>query len=98
MTQSGPIVSTTAPFEATGKREIKECASDIAPEDQMAEFVFRIIGAAIEAAIDALIASTGKKVLSLCGVKSNLFVEVLIGLIFGRLSVSCWRCLSPYSL
>jgi hypothetical protein len=48
----------------------------------MAEFVFRIIGAAIEAAIDALIASTGKKVLSLCGVKSNLFVEVLIGLIF----------------
>ena len=48
----------------------------------MAEFVFRMIGAAIEAAIDALIASTGKKVLSLCGVKSNLFVEVLIGLIF----------------
>jgi hypothetical protein len=48
----------------------------------MAEFIFRIVGAAIEAAIDALIASTGKRVLSLWGVKSNPFVQVLIGLIF----------------
>jgi hypothetical protein len=48
----------------------------------MAEFIFRVVGAAIEAAIDALIAYTGKRVLSLWGVKSNPFVQVLIGLIF----------------
>jgi hypothetical protein len=47
----------------------------------MAEFVFRVIGAVIEALLDALIARTGKSVLSSWGLKSNLFVEVLIGLV-----------------
>jgi hypothetical protein len=47
----------------------------------MAEFVFRAIGAALEALLDALIAHTGKRVLSFWRLKSNLFVEVLIGLV-----------------
>jgi hypothetical protein len=47
----------------------------------MAEFIFRAIGAALEALLDALIAHTGKRVLSFWRLKSNLFVEVLIGLV-----------------
>jgi len=45
----------------------------------MAEFVFRAIGAVIEAVLDALVAHTGKRVLALCGFQSNLFVEFLVG-------------------
>jgi hypothetical protein len=47
----------------------------------MTEFVFRAIGAVLEALLDVLIAHTGKRVLSLWGLKSSLFVEVLIGLV-----------------
>jgi uncharacterized protein (DUF3084 family) len=47
----------------------------------MAEFIFRVIGGVIEAVLDALVAHTGKRVLSLCGLRSNLFVEFLIGFV-----------------
>jgi hypothetical protein len=47
----------------------------------MAEFVFRAIGAVIEALLDALIARTGKRVLSFWRLKSNLFGKFLIGLV-----------------
>ena len=45
----------------------------------MAEFFARAIGAVIEAVLDAMVAYTGKRVLALCGLQSNLFVEFLIG-------------------
>ena len=47
----------------------------------MAEFIFRAIGAALEVLLEALIAHTGKRVLSYWRLKSNVFVEVLIGLV-----------------
>jgi hypothetical protein len=47
----------------------------------MAETVVRFIGALIQAALELLIQHTGKKVLSLWGRKSNLFIELLIGLV-----------------
>ncbi|MBR1201247.1 MULTISPECIES: hypothetical protein [unclassified Bradyrhizobium] len=47
----------------------------------MAEFVIRAIGALIEAVLDALVAHTGRRVLALCGLQSNLFVEFLIGFV-----------------
>ena len=51
----------------------------------MAEIVLRILGASIGALIDGLIGwlfeSTGRKVLSYWGVKSNRFAEALIGVI-----------------
>lgn len=47
----------------------------------MAEFFVRAIGAAIEAVLDALVAYTGKRALSLFGLQSNLFVEFLIGFV-----------------
>jgi hypothetical protein len=39
----------------------------------MAEFVFRVIGAVIQALVEALITRTGKGVLSFWGLKSNLW-------------------------
>lgn len=48
----------------------------------MAEILLRIIGALIEGLIDGLFESTGRKVLSSWGMKSNPFVEVLIGILF----------------
>lgn len=48
----------------------------------MAEIILRIVGALIEGLIDGVFESTGRKILSHWGVKSNLFVEVLIGILF----------------
>jgi hypothetical protein len=47
----------------------------------MAETVFRLIGALVQAALELLIQHTGKKVLSLFGRESNPFIELLIGLV-----------------
>jgi hypothetical protein len=55
----------------------------------MAEIILRIIGALIEGLIDGVFESTGRKVLSHWGMKSNPFVEILIGIVLGgRLSVA----------
>jgi hypothetical protein len=48
----------------------------------MAEILLRIIGALIEGLIDGVFEGTGRKVLSSWGMKSNPFVEVLIGILF----------------
>lgn len=48
----------------------------------MAEIILRIVGALIEGLIDGVFESTGRKVLSHWGLKSNPFVEVLIGILF----------------
>lgn len=48
----------------------------------MAEILLRILGALIEALIDGVFESTGRKVLSYWGMKSNPFVELLIGILF----------------
>lgn len=48
----------------------------------MAEILLRIIGALIEGLIDAVFESTGRKVLSSWGMKSNPFVEIVIGILF----------------
>ena len=48
----------------------------------MAEIIPRIIGALIEGLIDGVFESTGRKVLSHWGMKSNPFVEILIGTLF----------------
>lgn len=47
----------------------------------MAETVVRLIGVLILAAFELLVQHTGRKVLSLWGRKSNLFIELLIGLV-----------------
>lgn len=48
----------------------------------MAEILLRIIGALIEGLIDGVFESTGRTVLSSWGMKSNPFVEILIGILF----------------
>ncbi|MGY3038221.1 hypothetical protein ACVIIV_007391 [Bradyrhizobium sp. USDA 4354] len=48
----------------------------------MAEIILRIIGVLIEGLIEGVFESTGRKVLSSWGIKSNPFVEVLIGTLF----------------
>jgi hypothetical protein len=48
----------------------------------MAEIILRIIGVLIEGLIEGLFESTGRKILSHWGMKSNPFVEVLIGVLF----------------
>jgi hypothetical protein len=46
----------------------------------MAEIILRIVGALIERLIDGVLESTGRKVLSYWRMKSNPFVEVLVGI------------------
>jgi hypothetical protein len=48
----------------------------------MAEIVLRIVGALIEALIDQVLESTGRKLPSYWRIKSNLFVEVFVGTLF----------------
>lgn len=49
---------------------------------ELAEIILRIVSALIEGLIDQVFESTGRKLLSYWGVKSNLFVEVLVGILF----------------
>jgi hypothetical protein len=60
----------------------------------MAEIILRIVGALIERLIDGVLESTGRKVLSYWRMKSNPFVEVLVGICFGQLCFCSWVCLS----
>jgi hypothetical protein len=56
----------------------------------MAEIILRIVGALIEGLIDQVFESTGRKLLSYWGIKSNLFVEVLAGILFwGTVFILC---------
>jgi len=55
----------------------------------MAEFVFRAIGAVLEALLDALIAHTGKRVLSLWRLNRICSSKFWLDLLFGRLLQSC---------
>ncbi|MCA1410832.1 hypothetical protein I6F30_06560 [Bradyrhizobium sp. NBAIM20] len=48
----------------------------------MAEIILRIIGILIEGLIEGVFESTGRKVLSHWGMKSNPFVELLVGILF----------------
>lgn len=48
----------------------------------MAEIILRIIGILIEGLIEGVFQSTGQKVLSHWGMKSNPLVEYLIGALF----------------
>jgi len=47
----------------------------------MGEIIAGLIQGAIEALFETLITWTGKKLLSLCGLRSNQFIEALIGLV-----------------
>lgn len=47
----------------------------------MAELIFRAIGVVIEVVLYTLVAHTGKRVLALCGLQSDVFVEFLIGFV-----------------
>jgi len=47
----------------------------------MAE-TLRIIGILMEGLVDTLFENTGRKVLSWSGLKSNAFVQVLVGILF----------------
>lgn len=47
----------------------------------MAEFVVRLIGAAIEALLEALVVHTGKTVLSFRKVKSHAALEAVVGFV-----------------
>lgn len=48
----------------------------------MAEIILRIVGALVEALIDGVLENTGRKLLSYWGLKSNPFIEILIGILF----------------
>ncbi|MDF0492852.1 hypothetical protein [Bradyrhizobium yuanmingense] len=48
----------------------------------MAEIILRIIGVLIDGLIEGVFESTGRKILSHWGMKSNPFVEILLGILF----------------